>query len=212
MGENEELVILEMCDEDQAKAKAALHRYLSERGLPILASIKKLLSQHGITFNVEEMAEEIFQELAYQLLRRAKEGSLLEVKSLGAYVYGAAKRCTLNYLRKEAGRPEFTPTSETFWEETDRIQVEDGLIPSEQKEFEEALFECIKALPARQQTYIRMRTTHYDDPPTPAEIAEMHGVSPESVRNRLLEARRSLEGCLKKKGHSIPLRRRGGRK
>ena len=209
MNEAEEQTILEMCDDDVALSGAAFGQFLSQHALPLLHCIKSLLTARGIHYNVEGMAEEILQELAVQLLRRARDDSLLDVRSLPEYVYGAAKKCALNSLRKGASRSEQIPSSETFWEETDRILTHDGLRPSELKEIEDAIFGCIEELPGLQKDYIRIIAANYNSPPSPGEIADLHGVSPEPVRNRLFEARKRLGECLKKKGHQIPKKASG---
>jgi len=204
MDEQDEEIILEMCEGEEAVSISALGRLLEERGPFLLRRIKRTLSSHGLSGNLDDVATEIFQALALDLWQAAKKGALLEVKSLPEYVYGAARRRTLYYLRSEACRRERTPPSETFWEETDRILVQAGVMPAEMAELEEALYDCINELPGLQRKYIRILADNYECPPTPSEIADMHAVSPESVRNRLHDAREKLMECLEKKGYQIP--------
>jgi len=195
--------ILDLCDEDAERSIQALHEYLGKHVLPLQNWIKKLLHQHGITYNVDEMAEEILQILCVNLLKRAADYSLLEVESLTGYVYRAARYATSYYLRPRKNK-DVIPESETFWETSDRILQEEGMKPSETQELEKALFFCIELLPDLQKKYINILAADYDDPLSPNEIAALNNVAPASVRNRLFEARKSLEQCLKAKGFNIP--------
>ena len=79
-------------------------------------------------------------------------------------------------------------------------------------ELEAALYECIGELPGRQQDYIMAIAADYERPPTPTEIGDLFEVSPGSVRNRLFDARRKLEDCLRRKRVDIPWVGRGGSK
>jgi len=212
MDEREEQTIMELCDDDHDSALQALEVILTEHGLPILGCIKGVLRTHGITFNLDDMAEEVFQQVAMELLSRGRDGELMGVESLKGYVFKAARLRTLRYLRDEARRADLIPLAGTFWDETDNILQEAGLTPAETADLERALAECIDELKGLKKEYVRIMAAHYDDPPSPQEIARLKGVSSVSVRNRLHEARRDLEDCLRKKGQSIPPRRYGGQK
>jgi len=212
MNEAEEQVILEMCDDDVARSRTALEQFLVQHAGGLLQAIRSLLAARGMTYNVDDMAEEILGDVTVELLESARSGSLLEVKSLPEYIYGAARNATFLYLRRGASRREQAFDAEPFWEKTDRLLVRHGVNPSEVKEFEDVLYACIERLPEVQKRYILMRASDYDSPPSPTEIANVLGVSPESVRNRLHEARKELKECMKKKGYPIPSGRLGAEK
>jgi RNA polymerase sigma factor (sigma-70 family) len=155
------------------------------------------------------MAEEILQEVGASLVHAARERSLLGVRSLRAYVYNVARICTLDHLRHGARRSAIPVASETAWERAGKIMAAEGLNPVETRELEEALAGCIAQLEGKQREYIKLLALHCEDPLTPAGLAQLVGASPESVRQRLFEARQNLENCLRAKGFTIPGSRPG---
>jgi RNA polymerase sigma factor (sigma-70 family) len=209
MNNGEIETVVEMCDGDTEGTLRGLEAVLEEHGLPLLGCIRRVLQSRGITYNVEEMAADIFQQVAMELLLSASNEDLLNVASLKGYVYSAARRRTLCYLRDEGRRADKPSASETFWEMTDRLLSQEGIEPTEASDWEQALAECIKKLEGKKREYVLLLADSCDDPITPKEIARLHGVSPESVRNRLHDARDDLADCLRSKGQTLPLRRKG---
>jgi len=200
----ERQLVQEMCDADPTRSRSAFVAFLNEEAPYLLALIRKVLLAHNFTMNNHETAEDIFQELAASLVVAAREGSLRNVRSLRAYVYNAARICTLNNLRKGARQAAIPVASETAWERAENIMIGEGLNPVEMRELEQAMADCIAQLDGKQREYVTILALHCDDPLTPTGLAEMVQASPESVRQRLFDARRSLEHCLKAKGFSIP--------
>ena len=170
----------------------------------LLALIRKVLLAHNFTRNIHDAAEDIFQELVTSLVGAAREGSLQNVRSLRAYVYNAARICTLNHLRKGARQAAIHVATETAWERAENIMIGEGLNPVETRELEQAVGDCIAQLAGRQREYVTILALHCDDPLTPSGLAELVRSSPDSVRQRLFEARQNLERCLIAKGFSIP--------
>jgi RNA polymerase sigma factor (sigma-70 family) len=204
MDEKERQLVRDMCDGDTARSRNAFAAFLNEEAPYLLALIRKVLLAHNFTMNNHETAEDIFQELATSLVGAAREGSLRNVRSLRAYVYNAARICTLNHLRKGARQAAIPVASETAWERAENIMIGEGLNPVETRELEQAMADCIAQLDGKQREYVTILALHCDDPLTPSGLAELVQASPESVRQRLFEARQSLERCLKGKGFSIP--------
>lgn len=214
MDKSEEDLILAMCDQDPAIAKRAFHDILATRGPKIRLAIDGYLKRHRVRANLQDMVDVVFQDFVVQLMRQARQGSLMDASSLGAYMYGIARNCARQYLKKGAGRPQVFSDVLDVWQETDRALVEEGLRPIELQELERAIDQCIAELTGLQRDYITILAEHWDDesPPTAKDIARMVGVSSESVRNRLHEARNNLEECLRRKGQDLPLRRKGVRR
>lgn len=204
MDDHEEQLVLEMCEEDIELSVEAFKKVLIEHGNYVRASVHNLLRNHGITFNLDEMADEIFQKVATQLWEAAKKGKLLDVDSLKRYFFGAARLRTLNYLRQGSSNGKKEGSFESEPQETNSllsVKDTDELVA---KELEEALFDCIELLPGLQETYVRILAAHHNDPPSFVEIAEMREVSPSSVRNRVHEARKKLMNCMNRKGFDVP--------
>lgn len=201
--------VVEMCDGDTEERLQALGAVLEEHGPPLLECIKGMLHRRGITYNLDEMAKDILQQVAMELLQSASNEALLNVKSLRGYVYAAARWRTLQFLRDGAREAEHLTHPGTFWQVTERLLAQEGVDPIETAELEQALAECIEKLDGKKRQYVQLIADDFYDPPGPKEIAEIYGVSPESVRNRLCDARDDLENCLRGKGHSLPFRRKG---
>lgn len=206
MDEKEETLLLEICDSNIERCNKALHEALNTDYIYILKAIKRILMQRGITRNLEDMANDIFQGVVTDMLCKAQSGDLLNINSLTGYIFNAARCHTLAYLKKE-GRltQKMRDIASTFWTETDQMLVEFGTNPLETEELEKVIYECMEKLPGKQKDYIKILAQHYDAPPEPKDIAQMFGISSESVRNRLVEARKNMEECLKSKGYYIPI-------
>lgn len=210
MEPREEETIIKICEQEPDTVLEGLSSILTEHGPPLLDQIRRLLRVHGITYNLDDMAEEIFQQVAMELLVRGRDGKLMEVESIPGYVYRAAKFRTLRYLRDEGRRSDLTPLAGSMWDNTEELLEASGLSPAEAAELGNALAACIGELEGLKKEYVEIMAAHWSDPPSPSEIARWRGVSSGSVRNRLHEARVDLEDCLRGKGYTISLRRKGG--
>jgi len=207
MDDRDRQLVQDMRNGNPVRSRNALVTVLDEEAPFLLALVRKVLLAHNFTRNTREAAEDIFQELVTSLVGAAREGSLQNVRSLRAYVYNAARICALNHLRKGARQAAIHVATETAWERAENIMIGEGLNPVETRELEQAVGDCIDQLAGKQREYVTILAMHCDDPLTPSRLAELVRSSPDSVRQRLFEARQNLERCLVAKGFSIPARK-----
>ena len=151
MDAKEEATLLEMCDSNTKRSRSAILEVI-EREMPhLVTAVMVNLQRRGIQGDLDRMAMDIVQDVVVNLVLRTKDGSLLDIDSIESYLYGAVRRRTRCYLRDQARERDKLRDSGGFLEKTDRILVEAGLSPSETRELEEAVYDCLQRLKGKQQ-------------------------------------------------------------
>ncbi len=141
-------------------------------------------------------AEEIVQQ-AFIKLWDVKHDINLNF-SFDAYLFKITKNLSLNYLKKRA--------SETLRNQDIALNVthEDHLTEDTvtYREFEEVALQAIEALPEKRQIIFKMRN---EEGRSAEEIAEMLGISVNTVKSQLVKASKTIKECLSLHTNSLLL-------
>ncbi|HOX05902.1 MAG TPA: sigma-70 family RNA polymerase sigma factor [Planctomycetota bacterium] len=211
MDTKDETTLLEMCDSNKKLSRAAILAVV-EKELPhLVTAVEVSLKKREIQGDRKGMAEDIVQNVLVDMVLRTRDGSMLDIKkSIESYLYGAARLSMKRYLRDQARKQDKPPDSDAFWEKTDRLLLDAGISPSEARESEDAVFDCIQRLMGKQQVYMKLLAEDCEDPPSDSEIGRLFNVSAVSVRNVIFEARKHMAECLSKKGVDLSALGKGG--
>lgn len=146
----------------------------------------------------EETAREITQEIFIKIWERRDR--LNNIENPQAYILTIAANHTLSRIRKQLSEKKMLERLATLMKEKIENSTDDQILF---RESETLVTQAVKRLPAQQQkVYHLSREQGYNY----AEIAEIMDISPNTVRNHLVEARRSIRLYLEKNGDiSIPL-------
>ena len=133
----------------------------------------------------EEIVQETFIKLWINREKLDSEGNLW------LYLYVIAKRLSLNALRKISQSEElFTQLLLNIKEAHNH--TEDEILASDMEKFTESV---LSKLPNQQQTIFRMSRV---EGMTHQQIAEKLGISPNTVKNHMVEALKAIKNQLKK--------------
>lgn len=134
---------------------------------------------HGFVFSYTKsdyIAEEIVQEIFIKIWERREEIKLSG--SFSAFLYTMARNRTLNYLRNASQR---AVIRDELWKNVSLLQ-EDTEAKMIFSEYREIVDDIIDHLPRKKRSiYIMSR----EEGKTNAEIADILGISPKTVKNHL---------------------------
>lgn len=134
---------------------------------------------HGFVFSYTKsdyIAEEIVQEIFIKIWERREEIKLSG--SFSAFLYTMARNRTLNYLRNASQR---AAIRDELWKNVSLLQ-EDTEAEVIFSEYREIVDDIIDHLPRKKRSiYIMSR----EEGKTNAEIADILGISPKTVKNHL---------------------------
>lgn len=135
-----------------------------------------------------ETAREVIQDMFLQLWQ--KKEKLGEVENPRAWLIRLASNTAINYLRKQASEGRLFDKLSTM---TEPVHTPEKILAA--KETAGLIEQAIRMLPAAQQAVYKLsREQHLTIP----EIADKQGVSPNTVKNQLVSALKTIRLFLEK--------------
>lgn len=141
-----------------------------------------------------DAAEEVFQEVALEVVKEAGRGT--QVERFLPWVREMARRRLAEHFRRRARREAAEPLSGSLVEAIGRAFEEEDVSAEESRARQKALLECIERLPGRSREVVRRR---YEDWLPLARVAESVAWKVASVKVALSRARRALMECVERK-------------
>jgi len=141
-----------------------------------------------------DAAEEVFQEVALEVVREAGHGT--RVERFLPWVREMARRRLAEFFRRRARREAAEPLSGSLVEAIGRAFEEEEVSTEENRARQKALLECMERLPGRSRELLRHR---YEQWMPLARVAEAVAWKVNSVKVALSRARRALMECVERK-------------
>ncbi len=141
-----------------------------------------------------DAAEEIFQEVALEVVREAGRGT--RVERFLPWAREVARRRLAEHFRRRARLRTVEPLEEPLIEAIARAFEEEGVAAEEIRARQKALLECIRRLPERSREILRRRYVEW----LPlARVAKAVAWKVASVKVALSRARRALMECVERR-------------
>jgi RNA polymerase sigma-70 factor (family 1) len=183
--QEEKELFLQIADGDEKAFEQLVARY----SLYLLPFLQNLTSS-------EAVAREIMQDTFLRIwVHREK---LPHIEQPRPWIFRIAANLAYSWLRKMAVE-EKALTQKEISEASNRHSHDDPMVL---KELRQVLHEAIGNLPGRRKHIYQL---HRNEGLKVAEIAELLKVSPNTVKNSLMQARASIREHLIKAGYSLPL-------
>jgi RNA polymerase sigma-70 factor (ECF subfamily) len=153
--------------------------------------IRRYVRSLGVaSSSVDDIAQEALL-VAYNRFDDYEPGT-----SFPAWVNTIARNLVWNDRRKASRRYKILNERIADYMETLEPQEEDGHAPEEDYEHRLALSECMELIPGENRSLVK---TRYEEGLEPTQMAELFGMSPDSIRQRLMRVRKALRKCIAEK-------------